>query len=107
MSECILGITTIDAVAKAGREGEEHALDGLYDTGRVGRGDSMESGGSSWTAIAAVTGATGAVALDEVAPVRTEYDGAFRFDDGLTIHTEISEVIELFPFTSLPLGPGG
>ena len=83
----------IDSVAKGGREGEEHALDGLINAGRVGRGNGMESRGSSWTTIATVTGATGAIALDEVSPVGTEYDGAFRFDDRLTIHTNSMELV--------------
>lgn len=107
MSEGILGVATINSIAESSSKGKEHSLDRLFHAGRVSGGNSMKSWSHTGTAVTTIAGTASSIALDEVAPMRSKNDGTFRSDNGSTVHAEFVEMIELFPFTSLPKWPCG
>ena len=98
----ILSIAAVYTMAEVSRKSKEHALDGLFNTGGVGRCNSMKSRCHTWASIAAIVGTTGAVALDEVAPMWTKDNCTFRVDNRGTVHAKLVEVVKLLPFALLP-----
>ncbi len=66
----------------------------------------MEFRSSTLGAIAAVTGAAGAVGLDLVHPVLAEDNGIGGTRAGLTPHGKVGKSVKLFEFGTFPEGPG-
>jgi hypothetical protein len=87
MCKGVGGITPIDFVPHlCGKSKKEEPLDGLLNTGRVCRGNSVEHGGSMWGSITAVTGPTSPITFDRILPVRTKDNGTRRAVDRITVH---------------------
>jgi hypothetical protein len=66
----ILGIAAVYSIVERGRETKEKAEDRLFDARGVGLSKFTKLGGGTGRAIAAVAGATGAIGLNAILPMR-------------------------------------
>lgn len=102
----ILCIATIYEMAKVGSKCKKQTLDGLFNTGRVGGGNTMEGRGRTRGAITAVAGTASAISLDGICPMGAEDDAIFGAGNRFSPHAELVEMVKLFVLTSTPLMPG-
>ena len=66
----------------------------------------MELGCCSSGSITAIAGSPLSISLDSVGPMGSQDDGSRRGCNGISVHLELVEVVQLFELPFLPLFPG-
>jgi hypothetical protein len=105
VGKSVLGIATIYDQVLSRREGEKSPEDGLFQTGGVSICLRMKRRGSSKRTVAATARATFAIDFDAILPNKSENLSIRGRRDGLSKHTEVVHLIELFWLICMPKGP--